>query len=435
MGKKEYPRVLIIGEYFNLRSGGGITLTNLFYDWDKNNIAVASREISNPDFSVCDKIYQLGYLENKRRFPFNLNPWKGKSGSREIFYGINSEKNLSNRKSKKSKISSFYIEFLKWTNLINYKQNLTISKEFYQWVSEFSPDVIYSQLSSLELIRFVNSLQIKLKIPIALHIMDDWPSATKQRGFMSYYWFKVVDKEFRELLSKANIRLSISESMSEQYKLRYGYNFVPFHNPIDIQHWSQNSKKHYEVGKPFIILYAGRIGTGIQNCFLDIAASINIIVNNGFNIEFHVQPTTYNSILDKLVKYSFVKIRSLGNYQDLPSILSKADMLVLPGDFDKKSISFLKYSMPTKASEYMISGAPILLYASEKVAVTQHALKYNWAYIVSEKDREKLTNAIFEIYSNKNLRENLGTTAKIYAKNNFDSKRIRDQFRNILSPE
>ena len=72
-----YPKILIIGQSFNIQSGGAITLTNLFYGWDKNNIAVAAdaETIGNPGFEVCEKYYQLGSLEIGRRFPFNLNPW------------------------------------------------------------------------------------------------------------------------------------------------------------------------------------------------------------------------------------------------------------------------------------------------------------------------------------------------------------------------
>ena len=34
-----YPKVLIIGQYFHTESGGGITMTNLFKGWDKEKIA------------------------------------------------------------------------------------------------------------------------------------------------------------------------------------------------------------------------------------------------------------------------------------------------------------------------------------------------------------------------------------------------------------
>lgn len=90
MSTTYYPKILIVGQSFNLQSGGGITLTNLFYGWDKNNIAVAAETIGNPGFEVCKKYYQLGSLEIGRRFPFNLNPW-----SDYIVLGIITRKEVS----------------------------------------------------------------------------------------------------------------------------------------------------------------------------------------------------------------------------------------------------------------------------------------------------------------------------------------------------
>ena len=45
-----YPKVLIIGQYFHTESGGGITMTNLFKGWDKEKIASAAENIYDPDF-------------------------------------------------------------------------------------------------------------------------------------------------------------------------------------------------------------------------------------------------------------------------------------------------------------------------------------------------------------------------------------------------
>ena len=91
--------------------------------------------------------------------------------------------------------------------------------------------------------------------------------------------------------------------------------------------------------------------------------------------------------------------------------------------------------MPTKASEYMVSGTPVLLYSSIETAVTSHALKYNWAYVVSSQSKTALECAISDLYENKMLRARLGNTAREYAINNYDGVVIRDQFRKSLIPE
>jgi glycosyltransferase involved in cell wall biosynthesis len=430
----KYPKVLIVGQYFNIRSGGGITMTNLFKGWDKENIAVAAEDIINPDFSVCNKYYRLGALETKRRFPFNLNRW-GKHISSGIIY----EKEtlvFSTRVvtvAKESGLQKKYLRLLRFSGLYHYKRRHKISPELLSWIREYAPDIIYTQLSSVPLIRLVSDLHETLELPIVIHIMDDWPVSISQNGLLKSYWFKVIDKGFRRLLSKAKVLMSISEAMSTEYLNRYGLNFIPFHNPIDIKHWSVFSKKTYEVDSSFVILYAGRIGIGIQNCFFDIAEAINNLNVKGFKIELHIQATNFNPVLNELSKFNFVKLNPSVSYGELPAILSKSDLLLLPNDFDSKSISFLKFSMPTKASEYMASGTPVLLYSSIETAVTRHALKYNWAYVVSEKDSKKLESAISELFENRELRIKLGDTAKEYAITNYDGVIIREQFRKAFA--
>jgi glycosyltransferase involved in cell wall biosynthesis len=194
------------------------------------------------------------------------------------------------------------------------------------------------------------------------------------------------------------------------------------------------SKSNYEFHGCFKILYAGRIGPGIKNVFFEIAAAIKNLVSKGLKIEFHIQSTSHDPILDELIKYNFIKLNPSVAYNELPKIFANAHLLLLPNDFDSRSISFLKYSMPTKASEYMISGTPILLYSSTETAVTRHALKYNWAYIVSEQNRQLLETAIEELYNNKELRSKLGSVAREYAIKNYNGVMIREQFKKTLDP-
>lgn len=423
-----YPKILIIGKYFEKRHGGGITLSNLFKGWDKNSLAVAATEIINPDFGICNNYYQLGSSEIKHGFPFNLNKKNKKNPSgrlREEIRG-NDTKSIP---AKDSRIRSLYNGFLDVTGLIHYRQRLGYSDEFLKWVKDFSPDIIYSQLSQYELILFVSQLHEDLRVPIAIHIMDDWPSTIVKTAILKSYWAKIIDKKFRKLLGDAKVLMSISETMSIEYKERYGHDFIPFHNPIEVEFWATPSCRPQYPQNPFVILYAGRIGPGIQNCFLDISEAIKNLIADGLNIELHIQVVNHNIVLDNLAKFSFIKFNGAVQYSELPSIFAKANLLLIPNDFDEKSISLLKFSIPTKASEYMVSGTPILVYSSIETAITKHALKHQWAFVVSEKKIEKLESTIKQVYENKDLAIKVSNIAKEFAKKNFDSKTIRNEFR------
>lgn len=63
-----YPKVLILFETFHHNSGGGITLTNLFKDWDKSSIANSTffYELENCFGNlICSNYYSLGGKELK----------------------------------------------------------------------------------------------------------------------------------------------------------------------------------------------------------------------------------------------------------------------------------------------------------------------------------------------------------------------------------
>ena len=77
---KHFPKVIIITESFNVNDGGGITLSNLFYDWPQNKIAISATKIIPHKNTKCIKYYQFGYLEHKRLFPFSLFQKKSYSG-------------------------------------------------------------------------------------------------------------------------------------------------------------------------------------------------------------------------------------------------------------------------------------------------------------------------------------------------------------------
>lgn len=66
----KYPRILIFGHSFNNYTGMGITLTNLFADWPKGNIAVWANGLEP---SLCDSIRPcIKYIGNIKHSTSNF---------------------------------------------------------------------------------------------------------------------------------------------------------------------------------------------------------------------------------------------------------------------------------------------------------------------------------------------------------------------------
>lgn len=144
--------------------------------------------------------------------------------------------------------------------------------------------------------------------------------------------------------------------MSDECLKRNNKKFVPFHNQIETERWAIHSKTDFSVDfKHISILYSGKIGYGITESIIEVASAIDLIHNPKLEIKLNIQtPTINKEILNLLCKFNCVIINSFVEYDQIPKIFSEADILLLANDFSPNGINYLRFSIPTKASEYMI---------------------------------------------------------------------------------
>lgn len=436
MTEGDYKKVLIFGQPFNDFSGGGITLTNLFKGWPEDKIAVAflGHGLFNVTTDICKVYYQLGREEHKWLFPFNLIQRKFESGLKTFGksgeYTVNHiQKGLRYRL-----VNGFFYPFLRWIGVFHFASRLILSERFRKWLLEFKPEILYLQVSTREEIRFANELIDFKDWPSIIHIMDDWPSTISKKGPFRKFWADKIDRELKALFKKTDLHLSISDAMSAEYLKRYGRTFLPFHNPIETDVWLAHSKKDYSLNNDYIrILYSGRIGIGITESLLEVAAALEDITNEGYKVRLHIQtPTKEPSILSRLRMFSNVIINPLADLKDIPKIFSDADILVLANDFSKDGLYYLKFSMPTKASEYMISGTPILVYSPDETAVSKFFLHNKCGLCVTLHDRRTLADSFKLLIDNKGLREEISKNAVRYAMEKFDAGKVRSEFQKLI---
>jgi len=437
---KNCPRVLIMIETFNKQSGGGITLSNLFKGWDRkfiaNAITMHSADVIDST-ELNNNYYCLGKDEFKVKFPFSLYFKFKESGKIELANRATKLQLSSEKRGILAAFSKAVVTSIDWIkarlNLTNYIYSMDVSPGFLQWIKNFGPDFIYIQPSSRHYINFFKKLHQATGIPLVMHIMDDWQKAIDTSSLFHTYWEKKIDKEFRELLNSTSIFLSISEGMSDEYSRRYGKKFIPFHNTIDTDQWLPWSKKDFKITKPVRILYAGRIGRGTYHSFVDFILAVEELNKEGEDIKLHIQTTTSDDkIRRRLEQFNCVIFNEMVEYDELAKVFPSYDILLLPIDFDKNGKAFLKYSMPTKAAEFMVSGTPVLLFCPEDIALYEHATLNKWAYVISSNDRKVLKEGILKLISDEDLRRSLSNTAKKYAVDHFDGNAVRTNFREVF---
>ena len=431
-----FPRVLIYGQPFNNFSGGGITLTNLFKGWTIDKIAVAyiGHGLLNVTTDICNTYYQLGADEHKWVFPFNLIQRKFPSGLKSIDQKKEGPINYIQKGLRYRLVNEYFYPFLRWLGLFYIASGISISKKLKEWLNEYQPQVLYLQVSNREDVLFAKDLHDLLKIPAVIHIMDDWPSTVSKKGLFKKYWSGKTDREFRELLNRVDLHLSISDAMSVEYMKRYNKHFVPFHNPIETDTWLPYTKSNFVLNKDYItILYSGRIGIGITESLFEVASALDSINKDGLNTKLHIQtPSKESGILSQLQKYECVIINPFASLEQLPEIFSEADMLLLANDFGAKGFDYLRFSMPTKASEYMISGTPVLVYSPEETAVSEFFRQNECGFCVTKQEKNGLVSAIKYLINNEEYRKKISRNAVNIAIHRFNAKNVRKEFQGIL---
>ena len=432
------PKVLILNETFNDNTGGGITLSNLFSGWDTDKIAVACNSVrleGEVDTKTCKTYYQLGDKDYRFVFPFSIISRKRYSGLvnfDEIKVPEAMPAAIPAKPGFRHKLVMNYLfPFLEYSGLIDKISKIKLSPEFCSWLDDFKPDIIYAQAHNIPDIKLTLLIHAYLKKPLVFHMMDDWPLMVTGSQLLKNKQLKRNDDAFRQLLSQSDLLMSISDGMTNAYKLRYGKDFIPFHNPIDLEFWNKYQRNNYELSTPAAILYAGRLGIGIDTSLELIAKAIELVNDNlGLQMKFIIQAKENPSWS---ANYTCVEHKSFVAYDDLPKVFSRADFLILPYDFSPKSIQFIGYSMPTKATEYMISGTPVIIFAPEQTALVSYARKHQWAKIVTDNNVIALSEAITSLTQNKAERESLAQTAIMLAKNNHSLSGVTNEFRNVLS--
>ncbi len=427
------PKVLIIGESFNHTQGGGITLCSLFKGWDREKLAVACSGYSllgNIDTKICGNYYQLGYNENKWRFPFNFLQRKYYSGPVKF-----DEKKIQSITIAKSKIRikiimNYFYPLLEYFGLYHYFQKSEISKDFCYWVKDFDPDIIYVQATSRAEILFCLSVHSYLQKPLIYHVMDDWPSIISQKGPFKNFWQKKIDQDLKSLLRIATILMSISEEMAREYKTRYNKTFITFHNAINIDFWKKHQRENYDINNKPSILYAGRLGLGIDKSLELFAKAIQQVneelsISIKFILQTQEKPLWTNNY-ENVVHNNFLP------HNEMPEIFAKADFLLLPYDFSDNSIKFIRYSMPTKAPEYMISGTPIIIFAPDVTAVVKYAKQYEWAKVITQDNISEISNALKHLIKDKELRQQIAENAKKIAEEKHNSINVSNKFKSLI---
>ncbi|NDC29377.1 MAG: glycosyltransferase [Bacteroidetes bacterium] len=435
-------KILFIDATLHKKNATAITLSNLFSSWPKENLfMVGSQEMVQ--LSKLDGYLNNFGLDDKdyyHRFPLGifLNLWK-------LFRKKNSD--LSTKETPKTRSNSLNTtgitkKYSFWSLCFVFFQRLgldhlffrqIISNELRSWIKKSDPDYFYAVLSTRHSILFAEKLLVEFNKPIIIHIMDDWPSTIGSDCVFKKYWNKKINLELKKLLSNVYKRVAISEFMALEFESRFGGKWDYFHNPIHLPNWLPYQRKIISSNSGMIkIAYFGRIGRANDKAFLTFVDAIKELIEVHL-VSVQINIYSNNLLPNAYLGLDFIKVHGFINHTEIPKEIVGYDYLILPLSFNDKDIAFSRLSIPTKLSEYLISGVPVILFAPKETAAYKFVVETNSAFVIDTPVTTDVAVRLRQFFSDENKQYEISKNARMVANQNFSSEIIDYKFSSLFT--
>lgn len=274
-------------------------------------------------------------------------------------------------------------------------------------------------------------LKLRYKSKLWIHIQDFEFDAAIDSGLLkgnAKTIFKGLLWIEKKVLSKADVVSTISYGMIDKLKGKTKVKSFYLTNWIDVSLFDgiKNEKHPYLNSKKFKILYSGNIGAKQDwDFFLKFVNEIK----NLENLELIIvgEGAEKEKLINKLESYRFIKHHNLVPFEDLPLLLSSADLHIL---FQKTDV--IDTVMPSKLLGMMASGKPSIVTGNIKSEVATIMHDSNGGYYLDGTSTKEIIKIIHHLMLDKSLNTQLGSNAKTYVRNKFYKDKVLSGFLNEL---
>lgn len=308
------------------------------------------------------------------------------------------------------------------------------------WAAEQRPEVIYYR--AIDKPRYMWWLPIELSqrlgVPLVTHIMDDWPKRMTDvaRSEGRHRDAEAIHEELHRLFARTSRALSICDKMSKAFGERYGVSFQAFQNSIDAAEWEGVTRaRSVDTDGVFRLVYAGSLAEDMTlQSFIELTEAVGLLRDRGLPVQLNIYGARWwQKVFDKHVgKKPGIRYVGFVPRERYVQSLVDADLLVMPINFDDRSLTYIRYSLANKGPDYMAAGAPILVYGSPEAATVEYAIKHKWAEVISSQGVDKLADTIAGLMSDAERRAQLAQQAAKVGAAFHNALKNRERFRKLM---
>jgi len=379
------PRTLVVSEApFGLNNGFGVTLGTFFSGWTDDRL-----------FMLYTREETIPSTQRRERSAFADVP--GHGGRRSLLPFL-----LGNRPAWRGHYSARWL---------------------HRTLRGWRPDVVYTMVFSGGTLAYASWIARHYGVRLVAHVADDGLE-TETGGART---------SVAELMMTADVRVSISEEMRQEYAARYGVDSHVLHNGASEELFAPAAIPDAR-GDDFVIRYLGSIVPGQHfGAIEDVAAAVRSLAAAGLKVRFEIWGGSWTrQHAETLVDgRAVVYCGGIGQAEGF-TLLKTADLLVIPVSFDAASFAKNRLSLPTKLAECLASGAPTLVYGPAGAAPVEFCRRHRVGSFIDRRSPDRVTAFIHEMVTNRAAGRAAAKPGREFVRQHYTAAHARDTFRTLV---
>lgn len=418
-----HPRVLVVAAPALTPSNGtGVTLANLFHGFPPDKVAQIHLDAGTPDASLCG--YSL-------RLPNNGSPLEGPL--RELANRLlpRPQPSTAITAARVSTDRAASTRASAWAAAAFDMLPSHFSRATLDWARSFKPDIIYSPLGSIRVMRLVRALADRLELGVVPHLMDAWPHTLFSEGEAFGLAHREVRSSLKQIARRSPQLLAISRPMAEEFSKELGIPSSVFMNCVSEEDFAQ-AGTITSLHDLLTFSYVGGLHLGRWRSLLQLAEVLHKTSDNA-RLQIHAPQSHLDEHQEAFANADNVDWGPSLPAQAVPAALRWADVLVHVESFEAPVQRFTRLSISTKIPQYMAARRPILAIGPEKLASMSHVEDAGAGIVVPTQDSSDLAAAITRLSHDPDLRAALADKGREYAWSHHSRSRVAAEFQACLS--
>ncbi|MFC0096748.1 glycosyl transferase family 1 [Micromonospora marina] len=421
-GQPGRARVLVVGaEPFRTSTGSGTTLASLFAGWPRDRLAQVYTAAAEPSTEICSRFHRIDPRSSpidhygRRLLSRGGSSWRRADpaiGAIPVSAGAPSSARL-------------HAELRAVADL----SPLRVAGPLVEWVRAFRPDVIYSMLGSVRIMRLADRLAECSGAPLVPHFMDDWPATLYASGELLGHGQRSVRRHLDRVMRRCVSGLCISDEMAREYERRYDRPFTAFANCVDESAFLDPVDGRAEP-RVLRLSYVGGLHLDRWAVLRQVGLALGELPADlpRPRLTVHAPEADLVHYRDRFADCPQVDLGESLSGAEVTRALAWADVLVHVESFRAELRRYTRFSLSTKIPQYLAAGRPVLAYGPGEIASMRHLDAAGAAMVVGVESRGELRHALERLCRDGALRGRLAHAGHSWASRHHRKDQVARAF-------